>query len=142
METTFYSYRQVPVLPSTIAKLDNLPRVFSWKYFGAPAGDFLGYCFWMFFSHVRRNSPKTQDVTWTYIRCPEDVPDVFWASYVRSTYVLCLQGYRRCMWKKSVLKARVRSSHLEAFCNKSVLKNVVNFKGKHLCRILFFKKTC
>ena len=35
-------------------------------------------------------SPWTQDVNWTYIRCSEDVQDVFWTSYVRSIYV---QGY-------------------------------------------------
>ena len=40
------------------------------------------------------NSPHTQDVNWTYIRRPEDdVLDVFWTSYVRSIYVLCLQGW-------------------------------------------------
>ena len=34
----------------------------------------------------------TQDVNWTYIRRSEDVLDVFWTSYVRSIYVLCLRG--------------------------------------------------
>ena len=38
-------------------------------------------------------SPLTQGVNWTYIRRSEDVLDVFWTSYVRSFYVLCLQGY-------------------------------------------------
>ena len=37
-------------------------------------------------------SPQTQDVNWTYIRRWEDVLDVFWTSYVRSIYVLCLPG--------------------------------------------------
>ena len=35
---------------------------------------------------------STQDVNWTYIRRSEDVLDVFWMSYVRSIYVLCLLG--------------------------------------------------
>ena len=37
-------------------------------------------------------TPQTQDENWTYIRRPEDVQDVFWASHVRSIYVLCLRG--------------------------------------------------
>ena len=35
---------------------------------------------------------QTQDVNWTYIRHSEDVLDVFWTSYVRSIYGLCLLG--------------------------------------------------
>ena len=31
------------------------------------------------------------DVKWTYIRS-EDFQDLFWTSYVRSIYVLCLRG--------------------------------------------------
>ena len=34
----------------------------------------------------------TQDVNWTYIRRSEDIQDIFWTFYVRSIYVLCLQG--------------------------------------------------
>ena len=37
-------------------------------------------------------TPQTQDVNWTYIRRSENVQDVFWTSYVRSIYVLYLQG--------------------------------------------------
>ena len=37
-------------------------------------------------------TPQAQDVNWTYIRRSEDVLDVFWTSYVRSIYVLCLWG--------------------------------------------------
>ena len=37
-------------------------------------------------------TPWTQDVNWTDIRRWEDVEDVFWTSYVRSIYVLCLEG--------------------------------------------------
>ena len=33
-----------------------------------------------------------------------------------------------------------RSSHPEVFCKKSVLKSFTKFKGKHLCRSLFFNK--
>ena len=34
-------------------------------------------------------SPWTQDENWTYIR-RSDVQNIFWTSYVRSIYVLCL----------------------------------------------------
>ena len=37
-------------------------------------------------------SPQTQGVNWAYIRRSEDVQDVFWMSYVRSIYVLCLRA--------------------------------------------------
>ena len=40
----------------------------------------------------RFTTQKTQDVNWTYIRRSEDVLVVFWTSYVRSIYVLCLLG--------------------------------------------------
>ena len=40
-------------------------------------------------------SPLTQDVNWTYIRRSEDVLHVFWTSYVRSIYVLCLRDINR-----------------------------------------------
>ena len=36
--------------------------------------------------------PLTQDVNWAHIRRSEEVQDVFWTSYVRSIYVLCLRG--------------------------------------------------
>ena len=62
-------------------------------------------------------SPQTQDVNWTYIRRSEDVLDVFWTSYVRSIYVLCL-------WGKKVLKAIVkRISNIflsEGFLHESI----------------------
>ena len=35
---------------------------------------------------------------------------------------------------------RVRSSHLEVFCKKGVLRNFAKFIGKHLCQSLFFNK--
>ena len=33
-----------------------------------------------------------------------------------------------------------RSSHPEVFCKKSVLRNIANFTGKHLCQSLVFNK--
>ena len=33
-----------------------------------------------------------------------------------------------------------RSSRLEVFCKKSVLRNFAKFTGKHLCQSLFFNK--
>ena len=33
-----------------------------------------------------------------------------------------------------------RSSRLEVFCKKGVLKNFAKFTGKHLCQSLFFNK--
>ena len=33
-----------------------------------------------------------QDVNWTYLKRSEDVLNIFWTSYVRSVYVLCLGG--------------------------------------------------
>ena len=36
--------------------------------------------------------------------------------------------------------ARLKSNLLQMFYKTGVLKNFVNFKGKHLCRSLFFKK--
>ena len=33
-----------------------------------------------------------------------------------------------------------RSSHLEVFCKKGVLRNFAKFTGKHLCQRLFFNK--
>ena len=40
---------------------------------------------------TKRLTPYTQEVNWTYIRRSEDVLDVFWTSYVRSIYALCLR---------------------------------------------------
>ena len=33
-----------------------------------------------------------------------------------------------------------RSSRVEVFCEKRILKNFTKFPGKHLCRGLFFKR--
>ena len=40
------------------------------------------------------------------------------------------------IWKKSI----IRSSRLEVFCKKGVLRNFEKFTGKHLCQSLFFNK--
>ena len=37
----------------------------------------------------------TQDTNWTYIRHSEHIKDVFWTSFVRSIYVLCLMDRLR-----------------------------------------------
>ena len=37
-------------------------------------------------SNILLVTPQTQDGNWTYVQ------DVFWTSYVRSIYVLCLRG--------------------------------------------------
>ena len=44
------------------------------------------------FFDARIVTPQTQDINWTYIGRSEDILDVFWTSYVRSIYVLCLRG--------------------------------------------------
>ena len=49
-------------------------------------------------------SQQTQDVNQTYIRRSEDVLDVFWTSYVRSIYVLCLLGQAFNLQKKDPLR--------------------------------------
>ena len=45
---------------------------------------YLGHCH-------RSMTPQTQEVNWTCIRHTEDVLNIFWTSYVRSIYVLCLR---------------------------------------------------
>ena len=45
-----------------------------------------------YYTEVWNQAPYTQDVNWMYIRRSEDVLGVFWTSYVRSIYVLCLRG--------------------------------------------------
>ena len=44
---------------------------------------------WILSLHL---NPADTGVNWTYIRRSEDLLDVFWTSYVRSIYVLCLRG--------------------------------------------------
>ena len=57
------------------------------------------YCYSMIFDLLVNDanfflmiSSQTQDVNWTCVRRSKDVQDVFWTSYVRSIYVLCLRG--------------------------------------------------
>ena len=40
----------------------------------------------------------------------------------------------------NIPSAQNRSSHLEVFCQRSVLKDVAKFTGKHLRQNLFFNK--
>ena len=49
------------------------------------------------------STPWAQDVNWTYIKRSEDVQDVFWTSYVRSIYVLCLRGRIDIMSNTSIV---------------------------------------
>ena len=46
-------------------------------------------------THILHYTQYTQGINWTYLGGSEDVLDVFWTSYVRSFYVLCLQGKDR-----------------------------------------------
>ena len=55
--------------------------------------------------------PVDTDVNWTYIRRSEAVQDVFWTSYVRWIYVLCLLG--RCSWLKQYRNLDDKSESLQ-----------------------------
>ena len=35
---------------------------------------------------------------------------------------------------------KLRSSHLDVFCKKGILRNFAKFSGKHLCQSLFLNK--
>ena len=52
------------------------------------------------------------------------------------------KGLFRCYFSRAwwVNLRKLRSSRLEVFCRKDVLKNVAKFRGKHLCQSLFFNK--
>ena len=41
------------------------------------------------FSYFAPSITWAQEVNWTYIRCSEDVLDIFQTSYIRQIYVLC-----------------------------------------------------
>ena len=43
-------------------------------------------------------------------------------------------------WGKNISHHNVRSSHVEVFCKKGVLRNFAKLAGKHLCQSLFFNK--
>ena len=86
-----------------------------------------------------------------YIRRSEDVQDVFWTSYVRSVYVLCVLwcGYVTAitLWKRftvSIMKATINHSYLEKTktpTNKYMLKfNNANTKKRcEICSKLTIK---
>ena len=40
----------------------------------------------------------------------------------------------------NMYSVHARSSRLEVFCRKAVLRNFAKFTGKHLCQSLFFNK--
>ena len=64
------------------------------------------------------HTPSIQDVNSTYIRRSEDVLDVFWTSYVRSIYVLCLLASHT--WKE---KRLIQFSIL--FLSKKIKANIL-----------------
>ena len=99
----------MPVLPSTIAKLDNLPRVFSWKYFGASTGDFLGYFFLDVFQSRETNFPVDtgRDL---------NVHKVFRRRPGRLLGVLCTFNLRP-------VPTGIQEMYVEKICSKSPSKN-------------------
>ena len=46
--------------------------------------------------------------------------------------------YLDCFGK--MLRNKSRSTRLEVFCRKGVLRNFAKFAGKHLCHSLFYRK--
>ena len=52
----------------------------------------LARCLVLHLQILVKDTRWTQDVNWAYIRRSEDVLHVFWTSYVRLIYVLCLRG--------------------------------------------------
>ena len=103
------------------------------------------------------SSPGTQNVNWAYIRCSEDVLDVFWMFYVRSIYVLyprgCSQsaGYSdgKYMFHICFEKAKGRGGTVnwasKCLCRssrrKSSLKNVLKIlqnSQENICAGIFF----
>ena len=49
-----------------------------------------------------KSSPQPQNVNWTYIRCSEDVLDVFWTSYVQ--FMSCAYGDKNKQGRVATLK--------------------------------------
>ena len=69
-----------------------------------------------------------------------DVLEVFWTSYVRSIYVLCLPNHYVSR-SFGILKDPIfRSSRLEVFCKVGVLENFAKFTENHLWKSLVFNK--
>ena len=54
--------------------------------------------------------------------------------FLETLYLRCLTGF----WIR--LRATHRSSYRGCFVKEGVLRNFANFKGRHLCQKLFFKK--
>ena len=53
--------------------------------------------------------PLTQDANWMYIRRSEDALDVFWTSYVRSIYLVCLRVGEITLFFSVHVKHRIRT---------------------------------
>ena len=57
-----------------------------------------------------------------------------------STLLMCFNESSRASWNSNKIPIFYRSSRPEVFYKKGVLRNFVNFTGKHLCQSLFFNK--
>ena len=92
---------------------------------------------------IQSSSNLAQDVNFTHIRCSEDVLDVFWTSYVRSIYVLCLRGgasYEspcqkfRCQqsfsWKRSIAFYQNLSLVMIVVINASSLRSLITHNSR------------
>ena len=80
-----------------------------------------------------------QDVNWTYIRRSEDIQGVFWTSYVRSIYVLCLRGQGALLVIASISKNQMLEKQQDGlFC--TLLSSIQNEGGsfKRIYDFLFF----
>ena len=88
LEYPFYKY-----LPSTFQKSAKILIVAYWlqyliSWFSAISFSKVFLIWqWKWQSNLP-TTPWAQDVNWTYMRRSEDVQDFFWASYVRSIYVV------------------------------------------------------
>ena len=98
-----------------------------------------------FYVHICRwqiqycsHSPQAQDVNWTYIRRWEDVQDVFWTLYVRSVYVLFLQGWE--IWSVQNLEFTTFEGN-NKYKSKIIFRNkILNLRWAFICK-LFLQKT-
>ena len=103
---------------------------------------------------VEKVTQWRQDVNRTYVRRSEHVLDLFWTSYVRSIYIMCLVGYKKFFenstkftgkhltWNKNQKAPPVRS-HMQTHSPggllwKGVLKSVTKFTRKRLRPGLLF----
>ena len=73
------------------------------------------FCFWekshLSYLFINNSLPRRHRTQIERIRCSEDVLHVYWTSYVRSIFVLCLRGiesFSWAYWSKMQLKIRVK----------------------------------